>query len=189
VEEDATKVVSINSFPRSGVADPPPLPLAGTTKWSGQGVRASCSQTLIRGLSMGASITAYLQIDDNTPPDEPPFTNDPSTWDLSMDIGLATGKDYEFFAAICGVRNTSDIHPLFPCRGLPPSRFQDLREINGDEPNVSWLTLSEIGQSFEHMQIEVSSLSRPVQMLLQTMQIAENLYGPDRVRFIFQVSD
>src|SRR6267378_2038203 len=108
---------------------------------------------------MGADITAFLQIDDNTPPNEPPFTNDPSAWDLSQDVGLASGKHYEFYAAICGVRNASGISPLFPCRGLPPTCLQGLRGcIEGDEPNVSWLTLSEIRQALQHMQIDVASL-------------------------------
>lgn len=137
---------------------------------------------------MGADITAALQIDDNTPPNEPPFTNDPSTWDLSMDIGLASGKHYEFYAAICGVRNESGVSPLFPCRGLPPSGVQHLG-IEGDDPNVSWLTLSEIRQALQHMHVDVASLRRPVQMLLRTMQTAEDLYGHDRVRLVFQVSD
>lgn len=137
---------------------------------------------------MSADITAFIQIDDNTPPNEPPFTNHPSTWDLSSDIGLAAGKHYEFYAAICGVRNESGISPLFPCRGLPPTGFQDLR-IEGDDPNVGWLTLSEIRQALHHMQVDVESLRRPVQMLLRTMQTAEDFYGRDRVRLVFEVSD
>ena len=62
---------------------------------------------------MGADITAFIQIDDNTHRDEPPFTCHPSTWDLSHDIGLAGGKHYEFYAAISGVRNRSSREPLY----------------------------------------------------------------------------
>lgn len=43
---------------------------------------------------MGADITAFLQIDDNTRPDDPLFTNDPSTWDLSHDYGLEPVMDF-----------------------------------------------------------------------------------------------
>jgi hypothetical protein len=65
---------------------------------------------------MGADVRAFLQIDDNTPADQPPFTNDPSTWDLTHDIGLSTGKDYEFYAAICGIRNaTGNPHDPVQC--------------------------------------------------------------------------
>ena len=139
---------------------------------------------------MGADITALLQIDDNTRPDAPPFTNDPSTWDLSYDYGLASGKHDEFYAAICGVRNQSGIPPLFSCRGFPATGLRDLHQhIAADDPNVSWLTLSEIRQALQHMKIEVETLKRPVQLLLRTMQTAEDLYGRDRVRLVFKVSD
>jgi hypothetical protein len=139
---------------------------------------------------MGADITAFLQIDDNTPTDQPPFTNDPSTWDLSCDYGLSAGKHYEFYAALCGVRNQSGISPLFPCRGLPATGLRDLHQhIAADNPNVSWLTLSEIRQALQHMKIGVETLKRPVQLLLRTMQTAEDLYGRDRVRLVFEVSD
>ena len=112
---------------------------------------------------MGADITAFLQIDDNTRPDDTPFTNDPSTWDLSHDYGLGSGKHYEFYAAICGVRNQSGISPLFPCRGLPATGLRDLHQhIAADDPNVSWLTLSEIRQALQHMKIGVETLKRPV---------------------------
>lgn len=135
-------------------------------------------------------MTAFLQVDDNTPPTSPAFTNDPSTWDLSKDCGLAAGKHYEFFAAIAGIRNESGISPLFPCRGLPPTGGRDLRpKLDADDPWVSWLTLSEIRQALCHMQIETGKLKRPVQMLLRTMQTAEDVYGLDRVRLVFQISD
>jgi hypothetical protein len=139
---------------------------------------------------MSADITVFLQIDDNTRPGDPPFTNDPSTWDLSGDCGLSAGKHYEFYAAISGVRNQSGVPPLFPCRGLPSTGLSDLREhIETDDPNVGWLTFAETLQALQHMNIEVSSLKRPVQMLLRTMQAAEELYGQGRVRLVFEISD
>ncbi len=139
---------------------------------------------------MGADITAFLQIDDNSRSDESPFTNDPSTWDLSRDYGLASGKHYEFYAAICGVRNQSGMTPLYPCRGLPPTGTRDLlQHIEPDDPNVSWLTLAEVLQALRHMRIEIGALRKPVQMLLRTMQTAEELYGQDRVRLVLQISD
>ena len=139
---------------------------------------------------MSADITAFLQIDENTPGDQPPFTNDPSTWDLSHDHGLSAGKHYEFYAALCGVRNESGISPLYPCRGLPPTGSRELRRrFDADDPNVSWLTLSEVHRALQHMKIGVETLKRPIQLLLRTMQTAEELYGRDRVRLVFQVSD
>ncbi len=54
---------------------------------------------------MSTNIRAFLAIDDNTPPEEPPFTNDPSCWDLSHDIGLSAGKTLRFYSAIVGIRD------------------------------------------------------------------------------------
>ncbi len=140
---------------------------------------------------MGASINAFLQIDDNTSVDEEPFTNDPSTWDLTWDIGFSEGRHYAFFAAIIGVRNQSDRKPLFPCRGLPHTGCEipkALKDIAGDY-NVSWLTLSEIQAALTHMGVAPDSLHRSVRLVLRTMSCAEELFGKDRTRLVFQVND
>ena len=139
---------------------------------------------------MGADITAFIQIDDNTPSGEPAFTNDPSTWDLSGDYGLSSGKHYTFYAAIAGVRNDSGIAPLFPCRGLPPRSSRRICDhIDADDPNVGWLTLPEIYQALAHMKIPADSLDESVQLVLQAMQSAEEIYGAGRTRLVFMVSD
>ena len=140
---------------------------------------------------MGADIKAFIQIDDNTPRNEPPFTNDPSTWDLSHDIGLAAGKHYEFYAAISGVRNQSGREPLYPCRGLPRSGCElpdSLKELAGDF-NVGWLTLSEIHAALHHMNVAIDDLNSSVLLVLRTMASAELMYGKDRVRLVFQIYD
>lgn len=139
---------------------------------------------------MGADIRAFLLIDDNTPPDEPPFANDPSTWDLSHDIGLSGCKDYAFYAAVGGIRNTSGEEPLFPWRGLPAVRgtCDRLVELAGDH-NVSWLTLSEVGRALAHMGVPVPTLSSHVRLVLLAMASVEQVYGVDRVRLVFQIID
>jgi len=140
--------------------------------------------------TMGADIRAFLLLDDNTPSDEPPFTNDPSTWDLTHDIGLAGSKDYVFYAAIGGIRNTSGIESLFPWRGLPPSpsTCDNLKDL-ADDDNVSWLTLTEIRASLAHQGADISSLSKYVRLVLRVMEVAEDSYGVDRVRLVFQIND
>ena len=139
---------------------------------------------------MSADITAFIQFDDNTPADEPAFTNDPSTWDLSEDYGFSSSKHYAFYAAICGVRNESGIPPLFPCRGLPPNSSRQIRAcIDADDPNVGWLTLSEIHQALEHMKIPVELLGEEVRLVLRTMESGEEFFGHDRARLVFKVSD
>jgi hypothetical protein len=139
---------------------------------------------------MGADIHAFIQIDDNSLVHEPPFTSDPSTWDLSEDWGLVGGKHYAFYAAIAGVRNESGITPLFPCRGLPSRTSSQIRErISADDPNVGWLTLAEIHQALSHMKVSVESLDESVRLVLRTMQSAEELYGIGRTRLVFRISD
>jgi len=138
---------------------------------------------------MSAEIIAYIQFDDNSSKDEQPFSNHPSTWDLSQDFKLAGEKDYTFYAAICGVRNESGISPLFPCRGLPPTGWNKVQWFDGDDPNVSWLTLSEIHLALQHMRVEVESLGVGMKLLLRTMKLGEEFYGLDRVRLVFCVSD
>jgi hypothetical protein len=139
---------------------------------------------------MGADITAFLIIDDNTPPDRPPFTNDPSTWDLTDDIGLSGSKDYAFYAAIGGIRNTTGREPLFAWRGLPAVTSTNNRLMQmADDYNVSWLTLSEIRAALTHMGVEVSSLTRYVRLVLLAMAAAEEIHGIDRVRLVFQIID
>lgn len=139
---------------------------------------------------MGADITAFLLIDDNTPSDQPPFTNDPSTWDLADDLGLGGSKDYAFFAAIGGIRNSTGIEPLFPWRGLPPVRSTCERLMDlADDYNVSWLTLSEVRSALAHQGVEVPRLSRYVRLVLLAMGAAEGIHGVDRVRIVFQIID
>jgi hypothetical protein len=138
---------------------------------------------------MGANIVAYIQFDDNSSKNALPFTNHPSTWDLSRDFKLAGERDYAFYAAICGVRDESGISPLFPCRGLPPNGWDKVQWFDSDDSNVSWLTLSEIHQALQHMKVEVKSLGVAVQLVLKTMQLGEDFYGRDRVRLVFCVLD
>ena len=142
---------------------------------------------------MGADIQAYLQIDDNTPADNEPFTYDPSTWDLSHDLGLCGCKDYAFFAAISGVRNATDISPLIAPRGLPPTNnthdpiFQLRDEL--DEDAVGWLTLGEIQAAIDHMSVDRKLLTTHVMRVIECMATLERLVGKDRVRFVFSVHD
>lgn len=134
---------------------------------------------------MGTDIRAFLAIDDNTPSDEPPFTNDPSYWDFSGDFGLSGGKHYEFYAAIAGMRNHSGKEPLIPPRGLPKHHPSAAVGDLYDEFAVSWLTLGEIEAVLGHMGIDRRSLGKPVLLVLDAMAAAEMRYGKDRVRLIF----
>jgi hypothetical protein len=137
---------------------------------------------------MGTDISAFLAIDDNTPSDEPPFTNDPSCWDLRYDIGLSGGKHYEFYAAIAGVRNDNGKEPLIPPRGLPKYKMIAPVEDLCDDFGVGWLTLGEIEESLLNRGLDRNSLGKPVLLVLDTMRAVESLYGKDRVHLVFGFS-
>lgn len=68
---------------------------------------------------MADNLIAFIQIDDNTPADQPAFSNEASTWNLEADYGLWGCKDYDFIGAISGVRSRSGGAPLIEPRGLP----------------------------------------------------------------------
>jgi hypothetical protein len=140
-------------------------------------------------MGMGTDIHAYLLIDDNTPQGQPPFTNDPSYWDLRNDIGLSWSHDYCFYAAIAGVRTDSRVEPLFPPRGLPnfptPAVYREIIEELDDRFAVGWLTLDEIRAALAHMKIDTAKISECVQVVLDVMAVIEGRYGRDRVRLLF----
>ncbi|WP_339909310.1 hypothetical protein [Symmachiella dynata] len=142
---------------------------------------------------MSADIQAYLQIDDNTPADLEPFTYDPSTWDLSSDLGLCGCKDYAFFASISGIRNVTDISPLIALRGLPQTNnthdpiFQLSDDL--DDSAVGWLTLGEIQAAMDHMSVDRTLITSHVMRVLECMATLERLVGKDRVRLVFSVHD
>lgn len=137
---------------------------------------------------MGTDIHAFLAIDDNTPADQPPFTCDPSCWDLAWDIGLSAGHHYEFYAAIAGVRNDNGKEPLIPPRGLPKYYMIAPVEQIADDLGVGWLTLGEIEDALRYRGLERNTLDKSVLLVLDTMAAVEQLYGKDRVHLVFGFS-
>ena len=138
---------------------------------------------------MGAQLRAFLQFDDNSRAEMPPFSNTPSTWDLAGDIGLSAGKDYRFFAAIAGIRNDTGVEPLYSPRGLPPHDPSDPIADLYDYLAVGWLTLTELRSALEHMMVDLERLSDSVLLVLDAMEAAERRLGPDRVRLVFGFID
>jgi hypothetical protein len=137
---------------------------------------------------MGCDIRAFVQIDDNSSPSAP-WENDPSTWDLSADIGLSVAKDYRLYAALAGIRNETDLSPLFPPRGLPRHYKTDGIADLFDYLGVSWLTLPEIEQAMLHMKVNPESLSKSATMLLDVMRLIDRHLGAGRCRLVFGFSD
>lgn len=55
----------------------------------------------------------------------------------------------------------------------------------GDSFGVSWLTLSEIRASVEHMKIQNDWIADQIALVLNAMQAIESQYGKDRARLLF----
>lgn len=146
---------------------------------------------------MGTRIFALIEYDDSilydyggNPPE--PFLGS-STIDLTRYDRLWGGKDYQFFAAIAGVRTESNKTPLITPRGLPPNpnprtlfyleEFFDLTE----PCRLGWLTLAEIQAALHHMELDQTNLSLAVNVVLEIMKFLEKQLGPERVRLVFVI--
>lgn len=136
---------------------------------------------------MGTGIHVFIEYDDCL--EQRPF-------DVSYEVicyddyyELYGGKDYCFFAAIAGIRNYSDKEPLFEMRGLPADVSDQVKEYMDDmfDPDEakSWLYLSEIKLTLEHMGYSIEGLSLAVQVVLNTMEFLVSKIGDERVRLIF----
>ncbi|HEY0009802.1 MAG TPA: hypothetical protein VGB55_13825, partial [Tepidisphaeraceae bacterium] len=85
-------------------------------------------------------------------PDEP---LGPPRWDDDhlYSMMFVTEKEYDFFAAVAGVRNRFGREPLIPTRGMPKSMSwltERHFESVGDDC-VGWLHLSEIKAAMAYM--------------------------------------
>lgn len=153
---------------------------------------------------MGTTIDAFVKYDDYASsayeyerqglavPDiyqVPPFSADVASlaWEP-----LCWDKEYEFFAAISGVRNRSSIEPLFPPRGFPARMSPACRRYFGEPTDdfecAGWLILSEINAALEHMSVRRDMLTFRVQLALDTMAYIEERLGTDRVRLVWGFS-
>ena len=137
---------------------------------------------------MAANFLGFIQFDDNTPPDETPFSCEASVWSMEWDIGLYGCKDYGFIAAISGVRKENKKAPLIPLRGAPNSAAPGIKELQG-EPLTGWLNYSEIVSCLEHFGVSANELAPSVLNVLGAMKLLKDRYGDNRVRLVFAIRD
>jgi hypothetical protein len=155
---------------------------------------------------MGTEMVAFIEYD-RTPDRWREFHPDPKIplpspfseaqgepYSLTTRGGIFTGsKDYLFFGAIAGVRNQTDIPPLFPPRGLPTNLSPELRRAvqefgpphmlgNHDD---SWLRLSEINAALDQHRVDRNLLSFETHTILAVMENLAGRLGDDRVRLVF----
>lgn len=100
-----------------------------------------------------------------------------------------TDKEYDFFAAIAGVRNRFERPPLILPRGIPAQlsgpaqlHFQHFRpEVAG------WLHLSEIDRSIEHLGAERDSFGFELAIALELMRTIVSKLSDPHVRLVFEI--
>src|SRR5256885_12153663 len=83
-----------------------------------------------------------MEIDDNTPAQEAPFSNDPSMWSFAEDLNLATRTAAEVFQGLHDRICSSSF------RGYPPRSAPAAQKLFGqlaDPSHVSWFTAAEVG--------------------------------------------
>lgn len=72
---------------------------------------------------------------------------DPNEYD-PLTEAFDTGRNYDLFALLAGVRNYDDIDPISEPRGIPDNASEEVKEIvqswDGDGHSHSWLLVSEV---------------------------------------------
>jgi hypothetical protein len=123
-----------------------------------------------------------LEIDDNTPPDLPPFTNDVSMWNCQHDLNLATRTASETFRALLERSGNSEY------RGYPVRVARATVELfDGyvDPSEVTWLTGAEVAAVRDCFPSGDTEVERSLRMLQETVEVAGRSFGLDRVRLVF----
>lgn len=145
---------------------------------------------------MGASLDAYIEYDDSPMYYQAGEAPPPFAWetdriiDLTKNIGIRGAKDYLFIGAIGGPRNPRQIEPLFRPRGLPPKvNLRIAEEVSPPDLWTGWLLFPEIEAALAHQNIREEELCFGVQVALGIMRLLVNRLGPERVRFVFDITD
>ncbi len=101
-----------------------------------------------------------------------------------------TDKEYDFFAAIAGVRSRFNKQPLILPRGVPSNlswAAQRYFEDYGDEGAAGWLHLSEIDLCVEHMGPEPLYFGFEVKVAMEVMRLLVNRLNDAHVRLVFNI--
>lgn len=124
-----------------------------------------------------------LEIDDNTPADRPPFSNDASMWSFADDLNLYTRTAEETF------RRVHRLAGSVVFRGYPPNRTDATLALFGNRgvrpTEVTWLTSAELPGDRAWLPDGPGEVDRSVRMLFETVEVAARHFGRDRVRLVF----
>jgi hypothetical protein len=113
-----------------------------------------------------------LEIDDNTPPTEAPFTNDVSMWSMEHDMNLHTRTAAEAFRVIHESIDESKFRG-FPNRVSP--RTKDLFDRFVDADEVTWVSGVELNRIRPYLPKCDSEIERTLRMLFDTVDPAVTL--------------
>ena len=144
---------------------------------------------------MGASMTGIIEWTHDAQcanrPDTGLTLGDPRRQDdFVHGVLFQTDKEYDFFAAVAGVRNRFDKPPLIPPRGVPPNTSVPTGHYfdrNGDEGIAGWLHLSEIDLCVEHMSDVPFYTGFEIDMALQFMRLLVARLTDVHVRLVFNI--
>jgi hypothetical protein len=125
-----------------------------------------------------------LEIDDNTPADLPPFTNDVSMWNFDGDLNLATRTGGEVFRKMHEAAGSSRF------RGYPERAARGTHKLLDsfvDASEVTWLTVAELGRERPWLPRDFPDdpVVRTLHALFATIDAVAAQFGPDRVRLVF----
>jgi hypothetical protein len=123
-----------------------------------------------------------IEIDDNTPANMAPFTNDVSMWSFSDDLNLGTRTAAETFRKLHESADASRF------RGFPVRAARGTIELfDGlvEAAEVTWLSASELPADRHGIASGSPSVERTLRALFETVDVASRVFGADRVRLVF----
>ena len=104
-------------------------------------------------------------------------------------ILFQTDKEYDFFAAIAGVRSRFNKLPLIPPRGVPARLSSPARRYFEDFGNdvAGWLHLSEIQRCISHVGVEPFFTDFEIEIGLELMGRLVARLSDAHVRLVFNI--
>jgi hypothetical protein len=141
---------------------------------------------------MGSTMTAIIEwTADSMNAYEEQIVSVTPRWDDDYLHGalFKTDKEYDFFAAIAGVRSRFNKTSLIYPRGIPgnlsipASHYFD--QYGRTDP-AGWLSLSEIEASMKHLEAPLF-LGPEVEIIMQFMRMLVGKFGDEHVRLVFRI--
>ena len=133
-------------------------------------------------IQMPPTPIVVLEIDDNTSPQHPPFTNDVSMWSFADDLNLRTRTAAATFRTLheaCG-RSTFRGYPDRAARGTVA-----LLDSFIEASQVTWLTAAELAGDRPWLSRGDSPVERSLRLVFEAVDAAARHFGPERVRLVF----